>query len=172
MRFVWERLKIVIEPSCAVPVAPVYNGKLDVKGKTRRDHPHGGECRPRSPLRGPRREGGSLRDLGLGAALPSPIAPIRQGINPSPAAIVPRWAPPMTSFPVVAARKIPREHREPGEHSDRRLFRISARHPEATRKTLAARSAIEILVAESTQIKVHCNCQPRTAIPSPIARMR
>ncbi len=32
MRFVWERLKIMIEPSSAVPVAPVLNGKLDVKG--------------------------------------------------------------------------------------------------------------------------------------------
>ncbi|MCA1685556.1 MAG: pyridoxal-phosphate dependent enzyme, partial [Planctomycetia bacterium] len=32
MRFVWERLKILIEPSSAVPVAPVYNGGLDVKG--------------------------------------------------------------------------------------------------------------------------------------------
>jgi threonine dehydratase len=32
MRFVWERLKIVIEPSSAVPVAPLWNGQLDVKG--------------------------------------------------------------------------------------------------------------------------------------------
>jgi threonine dehydratase len=32
MRFIWERLKIVIEPSSAVPVAPVLNGSLDVKG--------------------------------------------------------------------------------------------------------------------------------------------
>ncbi|MFO0952546.1 MAG: pyridoxal-phosphate dependent enzyme [Isosphaeraceae bacterium] len=32
MRFVWERLKIVIEPSTAVPVAPVLFGDLDVKG--------------------------------------------------------------------------------------------------------------------------------------------
>jgi threonine dehydratase len=32
MRFVWERLKIVIEPSSAVAVAPVYHGALDVSG--------------------------------------------------------------------------------------------------------------------------------------------
>ena len=32
MRFVWERFKIVIEPSCAVPVAPVLNGRLPVRG--------------------------------------------------------------------------------------------------------------------------------------------
>ena len=32
MRFVWERLKVIIEPSCAVPVAPVLRGKLDVRG--------------------------------------------------------------------------------------------------------------------------------------------
>jgi len=32
MRFVWERFKIVIEPSSAVPVAPVLNGSLDVRG--------------------------------------------------------------------------------------------------------------------------------------------
>ncbi|GAC1467822.1 MAG: threo-3-hydroxy-L-aspartate ammonia-lyase [Isosphaeraceae bacterium] len=32
LRFVCERLKILIEPSGAVPVAPVLNGRLDVKG--------------------------------------------------------------------------------------------------------------------------------------------
>lgn len=32
MRFVWERLKILIEPSSAVPVGPLLNGGLDVKG--------------------------------------------------------------------------------------------------------------------------------------------
>jgi threonine dehydratase len=32
MRFVWERFKMIIEPSCAVPVAPVYHGQLPVKG--------------------------------------------------------------------------------------------------------------------------------------------
>ena len=33
MRFVWERLKIIIEPSCAVPVAAVLNGQVDARGK-------------------------------------------------------------------------------------------------------------------------------------------
>ena len=28
-----ERMKILIEPSCAVPVAPILTGKLDVHGK-------------------------------------------------------------------------------------------------------------------------------------------
>ena len=32
MRFVWERFKIIIEPSCAVPVAPVLTGQLPVRG--------------------------------------------------------------------------------------------------------------------------------------------
>jgi threonine dehydratase len=32
LRFVWERLKIVIEPSSAVPVAPVLQGRLPVTG--------------------------------------------------------------------------------------------------------------------------------------------
>lgn len=32
MRFVWERFKIVIEPSSAVPVAPVLTGRLPVRG--------------------------------------------------------------------------------------------------------------------------------------------
>ena len=32
MRFVWERFKIVIEPSGAVPVAPVLTGQLPVRG--------------------------------------------------------------------------------------------------------------------------------------------
>jgi threonine dehydratase len=32
MRFVWERFKIVVEPSGAVPVAPVLTGRLDVRG--------------------------------------------------------------------------------------------------------------------------------------------
>jgi threonine dehydratase len=32
MRFVWERFKMIIEPSCAVPVAPVFNGSLAVQG--------------------------------------------------------------------------------------------------------------------------------------------
>ncbi len=33
MRFLWERLKIVIEPSCAVPVAAILNGRIDARGK-------------------------------------------------------------------------------------------------------------------------------------------
>jgi threo-3-hydroxy-L-aspartate ammonia-lyase len=32
MSFVWERLKIIIEPSSAVAVAPVLNGKVSVRG--------------------------------------------------------------------------------------------------------------------------------------------
>jgi threonine dehydratase len=31
MRFVWERMKILVEPSSAVPVAALWNGPLDVK---------------------------------------------------------------------------------------------------------------------------------------------
>ncbi len=33
MRFIWERMKIIIEPSCAVPAAAVFNGKVDVSDK-------------------------------------------------------------------------------------------------------------------------------------------
>jgi threonine dehydratase len=33
MRQVWERMKIVIEPSSAVPVAALMNNRLDVKNK-------------------------------------------------------------------------------------------------------------------------------------------
>ncbi|MGN8225903.1 pyridoxal-phosphate dependent enzyme [Gracilimonas sp. BCB1] len=33
MRYVWERLNMVIEASCAVPVAAVFEQKIDVKGK-------------------------------------------------------------------------------------------------------------------------------------------
>ena len=33
MRFVWERFKIIIEPSSAVPVAPVLTGRLPVKDR-------------------------------------------------------------------------------------------------------------------------------------------
>ena len=32
MRFVWERIKIVIEPSSAVAVAPLLTGKIDARG--------------------------------------------------------------------------------------------------------------------------------------------
>lgn len=34
MRLVWERMKIVIEPSAAVPLAAVFEGKIDPRGKT------------------------------------------------------------------------------------------------------------------------------------------
>jgi threonine dehydratase len=34
MRFVWERIKIVIEPSSAVAVAPVLNGTIDARSKS------------------------------------------------------------------------------------------------------------------------------------------
>lgn len=33
MRFIWERMKIIIEPSCAVPVAAIFNGKVNLEGK-------------------------------------------------------------------------------------------------------------------------------------------
>jgi threonine dehydratase len=33
MRFIWERFKIIIEPSCAVPIAAILNGQIDVKGR-------------------------------------------------------------------------------------------------------------------------------------------
>lgn len=33
MRFIWERMKIIIEPSSAVPVAAVFNNEIDLKGK-------------------------------------------------------------------------------------------------------------------------------------------
>lgn len=32
MRFIWERTKLIIEPSAAVPVAALWNGKFDLKG--------------------------------------------------------------------------------------------------------------------------------------------
>jgi len=33
MRFIWERMKIIIEPSSAVPVAAIFEGKVDVANK-------------------------------------------------------------------------------------------------------------------------------------------
>ena len=33
MRLIWERVKIVIEPSCAVPVAAILNGQINATGK-------------------------------------------------------------------------------------------------------------------------------------------
>jgi threonine dehydratase len=33
MRRMWEVMKIIIEPSCAVPYAAIMENKIDVKGK-------------------------------------------------------------------------------------------------------------------------------------------
>jgi threonine dehydratase len=33
MRFIWERMKMIIEPSCAVPIAAIFEGKVDVSNK-------------------------------------------------------------------------------------------------------------------------------------------
>lgn len=33
MRFIWERMNIIIEASCAVPVAALFHDKVDAKGK-------------------------------------------------------------------------------------------------------------------------------------------
>ena len=33
MRFIWERMNIIIEASCAVPVAALFHNKIDSKGK-------------------------------------------------------------------------------------------------------------------------------------------
>lgn len=33
MRYIWERMKIIIEPSCAVPLAAIFEHKVDVAGK-------------------------------------------------------------------------------------------------------------------------------------------
>jgi threonine dehydratase len=33
MRFIWERMKIIIEPSSAVPVAALMDGKIETAGK-------------------------------------------------------------------------------------------------------------------------------------------
>lgn len=33
MRFIWERMKIIIEPSSAVPAAALFNGKITLNGK-------------------------------------------------------------------------------------------------------------------------------------------
>jgi len=33
MRFVWERMNMIIEASCAVPVAALFDEKVDIKGK-------------------------------------------------------------------------------------------------------------------------------------------
>ncbi len=33
MKMIWECMKIIIEPSCAVPLAAIMEGKLDIRGK-------------------------------------------------------------------------------------------------------------------------------------------
>jgi threonine dehydratase len=33
MRLIWERMKIIVEPSSAVPLAAILEGKVDVKNK-------------------------------------------------------------------------------------------------------------------------------------------
>lgn len=33
MRFIWERMNIIIEASCAVPIAALFHDKIDAKGK-------------------------------------------------------------------------------------------------------------------------------------------
>jgi threo-3-hydroxy-L-aspartate ammonia-lyase len=32
MRFLWERLKLIVEPSGSVPLAPLLHGRLDARG--------------------------------------------------------------------------------------------------------------------------------------------
>lgn len=44
MRFVWERMNIVIEASSAVPVAALFNGKIDAEGKQVGIILSGGNC--------------------------------------------------------------------------------------------------------------------------------
>ncbi|MGL6044207.1 MAG: pyridoxal-phosphate dependent enzyme, partial [Sandaracinobacteroides sp.] len=34
MRLIWSRMKIIVEPSCAVPLAALLEGGIDAKGKT------------------------------------------------------------------------------------------------------------------------------------------
>jgi len=33
MRFIWERMKIIVEPSCAVPLAAIFEHKVKLKGR-------------------------------------------------------------------------------------------------------------------------------------------
>jgi threonine dehydratase len=33
MRLIWERMKIIVEPSSAVPLAAILEGKIDVQNK-------------------------------------------------------------------------------------------------------------------------------------------
>ena len=34
MKLIWERMKVVVEPSAAVPLAAILEGNLDVRGKS------------------------------------------------------------------------------------------------------------------------------------------
>jgi threonine dehydratase len=34
MRLIWSRMKIIVEPSCAVPLAAILEGRWDAKGRT------------------------------------------------------------------------------------------------------------------------------------------
>ena len=65
MRFVWERIKIVIEPSSAVAVAPLLNGKLDVRRTARRRHPERRQRRSRAVVPGAEGDAG-LKPAGRG----------------------------------------------------------------------------------------------------------
>jgi len=33
LRLIWERMKIIVEPSAAVPLAAILENKIDVRGK-------------------------------------------------------------------------------------------------------------------------------------------
>ena len=52
-RFVWERIKIVIEPSSAVVVAPLLAGRLSLARPPRRRHPQRRQRRRRTVLQAP-----------------------------------------------------------------------------------------------------------------------
>ncbi len=46
MKLIWHVLKIIIEPSCAVPVAALMTGKLPAGRTASRDHLKRRQCRP------------------------------------------------------------------------------------------------------------------------------
>ena len=45
MRTIWETMKIVIEPSAAVPYAAIAEGVIDVDGKRDRNYSYRWQCR-------------------------------------------------------------------------------------------------------------------------------
>ena len=49
MKLIWERMKIVVEPSAAVPLAAILEGKLEVRGTTDGDRPLRRQRGPRHP---------------------------------------------------------------------------------------------------------------------------